>query len=82
MNRLIKFSLMEDFKTIKGGYRPQNHFCTLYNIITIFVVFNLLITQSFRNYFHMISQNTHGYSAKNNNIPIQYVRKDVTKLTK
>lgn len=80
---------MEDLKRIKGGYRPQNHFFSLYNIISIFVIFKLFIRQFLRHYFHpggdMISQNTYCYLTRNNNNDnryIHYVRKDVTKLTK
>jgi hypothetical protein len=78
---------MEDLKRIKGGYRPQNHFFSLYSIISIFVIIKLFSRQFLRHYFlpggDMISKNTHCYFERNNdNRYIHYVRKDVTKLTK
>ncbi len=75
MNHQIKVSLIEDLKRIKGGYRPKNHLFLLYNIMYIFVFFNLSITQLMRSYFHSIedkiSQNTHDLFAKNNNESIK-----------
>ncbi len=54
MNFYLKYPELEDFRRIKGGYMPKNHFIFIYNTIQIFIVLKLFVYRSFRNFISAI----------------------------
>jgi len=54
MNKNGKSSYLEDLDRIKSGYMPRNRFIFIYNIIPIFSMTKLIVSQSYKKYIKYI----------------------------